>query len=58
VGGLAASGGLGVETHLALVGAVAASMVLLTSPWLIADRPVRETRPGFARPSRQLLLSA
>jgi MFS family permease len=56
VGGLVASAGLGVGTHLALVGALAAAMVLGTSPWLIADRPVRETRPGFARPSRKLLL--
>jgi MFS family permease len=57
VGGLIASAGVGVETHLALVGLIAAAIVLTTSPWLIADRPARETaRPGFARPSRKLLL--
>jgi MFS family permease len=56
IGGLLASGGLGVEVHLALVGAIAATMVLATSPWLLADRPVRESRRGFALPSRKLLL--
>ena len=57
VGGLIASAGVGVETHLALVGAVAAAIVL--GDLALADRRppgAATTRPGFARPSRKLLL--
>jgi MFS family permease len=56
VGGLVASAGVGVTTHLAVVGAIAATMVLVTSPWLISDRPTGESHAGFARPSRQVLV--
>ncbi len=56
VGGLVASAGVGVTTHLAVVGAIAATMVLVTSPWLISDRPTGESHSGFARPSRQILV--
>jgi len=55
VGGLLASGGLGVEAHFALVGALAAALVLATSRRLILDRPA-EAPPAFVRPSRRLLL--
>jgi predicted MFS family arabinose efflux permease len=55
VGGLVANAGVGVETHLVIVGAIAASAVLVTSRWLIFDRPVG-VRTGFVRPSRKLLL--
>jgi MFS family permease len=56
VGGLLASAGLGIRTHLVLVGALATVAVLATSPWLIADRPTADERTGLAWPSRNLLL--
>ncbi|HEY5333324.1 MAG TPA: hypothetical protein VIJ21_07210, partial [Solirubrobacterales bacterium] len=55
-GGLLASAGLGIETHLVLVGALAAATVLGTSRWLIADRPGEDEVAGLAWPSRNLLL--
>jgi MFS family permease len=56
VGGLLASAGLGIETHFAIVGAIAAATVLATSRWLIADRPAEGELAGLAWPSRDLLL--
>lgn len=56
VGGLLASAGLGIETHLVVVGALAASAVLVTSPWLVADRPAAGESTGLRLPSRSLLL--
>jgi MFS family permease len=56
VGGLLASGGLGVEPHLAIVGGIAAVAVLATSPWLVVDRPDEGEVAGLAWPSRNLLL--
>jgi MFS family permease len=55
-GGLLASAGLGIETHLAIVGALAAVTVLATSPWLIADRPAGDEVAGLVWPSRHLLM--
>jgi MFS family permease len=56
IGGLLAGAGLGIETHLALVGAIAAVTVLATSRWLIADRPAADEVTGLVWPSRNLLL--
>jgi MFS family permease len=56
VGGLLASGGLGLQAHLVLVGAVAAVTVLATSPWLVADRPAAGEVAGLSWPSNRLLL--
>ena len=59
VGGLVANAGLGIESHFAIVGALAAATVLATSPWLILDRPERsagDARPRLVWPSRRLLL--
>lgn len=56
VGGLLASSGLGVETHLAIVGALVMVVVLTASRWLVADRPARPPRVGLRLPSRRLFL--
>jgi MFS family permease len=56
VGGLLASAGLGLDTHLILVGALAAATVLLTSRWLVADRPGEGEVVGLRWPSTRLLL--
>jgi MFS family permease len=56
IGGLAASAGLGLRAHLILVGILAAATVLLTSRWLIADRPAAGEVVGLRWPSNRLLL--
>ncbi len=56
IGGLVADAGVGVETHLAIVGALAALAVLATSRWLIADRPAEHEVAGLVLPNRKLFL--
>jgi MFS family permease len=56
VGGLVADSGVGVEPHLAIVGAIAAIAVLATSRWLIADRPAEHEVAGLVLPNRRLFL--
>jgi MFS family permease len=56
VGGLVADAGVGVETQLAVVGAIAAATVLATSRWLIADRPAEHEVAGLVLPDRRLFL--
>lgn len=56
IGGLLASAGLGLDTHLILVGVLAAATVLLSSRWLVADRPAAGEVVGLRWPSNRLLL--
>jgi MFS family permease len=56
IGGLVASAGLGLDSHLIIVGALAAATVLLTSRWLVADRPAAGEVVGLRWPSNRLLL--
>jgi MFS family permease len=56
IGGLTASAGLGLDSHLIIVGALAAATVLLTSRWLVADRPAAGEVVGLRWPSNRLLL--
>jgi len=56
IGGLLASAGLGIETHLVIVGALAAATVLVTSRWLLPDRPAEDEVAGLSWPSHNLVL--
>jgi MFS family permease len=54
-GALAVEAGLGASAHLALLGAIAAAVVLATGGSLLGgDAHPDETEPTFARPSRKL----